>query len=130
MFQGCTSLDHATNCSGHNIYLFGIILYFLVQSPIDLTLLVYYPNKAKTIDITFWRTTANFLNVDPQPIIVIKTFNESIFPFAKGLHWNSFLWNNGNIFLMEGNMGLILALTRRFISNNTKMLQEILEQKQ
>ena len=71
-------------------------------------------------DTPFLRTTSNFWNVDPQPILVVKTFIDVIFPYAKALHWYYCFWKNRDILLMEGIMGWILVLTRRFIPNNTK----------
>ena len=119
-FKVVQVLSHGTHCSGHNIYSFGNIIDWLFYSPSGLSLLVYYPDEATSIDIPFWRTAGKALNVDSQPIIVVKTFNDLIFPFSKGLYLNSCFLNNGNNFLVEGMMGWILALTRRFIPNNAK----------
>ena len=91
----------------------------LVQSTNGLILLIYYPNEATAIEKTFWRTVANFWNVDPQLILVVKSFNDFILPFSKGLHWNYCFWRNANSFMTEGMMVWILVITRRFIPNNT-----------
>ena len=58
----------------------------LVQSTNGPTLLVNYLNEEITIDIHFRRTAANFSNLDPQPIPFVKTSNDFILPFEKGLH--------------------------------------------
>ena len=78
--------SHATHCSGHNIYAFGIILDCLLQYPNGLALLNNYPNEVMTIDIYFWITRANFLNVNHQPVIFVKTSNNFILSFAKVLY--------------------------------------------
>ena len=112
-------MSHVTHCSGHNIYAFGIIIIFLVQSPNFLVLLANYPNKETATGVPFWRTVANFWNVDFQPIIFVKTSNEFILTFAKGLCWNLCFFKRGNYLLIEYMMGLILVLTKRFIPNDT-----------
>ena len=113
-------LSYATYCSGHNIYAFGIILDCLLQYPNGLALLNNYPNEVMTIDIYFWITRANFLNVNHQPVIFVKTSNNFILSFAKVLYWIFCFCKNRNSFLVEGMMGWMLVLTRRFILNNTK----------
>ena len=91
-------LSHANHFSVHTTYAFRSLLYCLVQYPYVLTLLVNYPNRPKTININSWRTIANFSNSYPKPILVVKTPNDFIFPFVKGLHWNLFFCKNGNNF--------------------------------
>ena len=115
-------LYHGTHFSGHNVYAFVTILGCLVQSTNDVTLLVCCPNKETSINVLFWRAAVEFWNVGPKPIIVVKTFNKFTLPFTKGLHWNHCLWYHRNDFLMEGIMGWILLLFRRFITNNTNEL--------
>ena len=119
-FQDVQLFSHAAHFSGHNIYAFGSILYCLVQSPNGLAYLVNCPNEATTIDIPFWRTMANFCNMDPQPILWFKTSNDFILPFLKGLHWIFCFFKNGINFVLEGGVVGILVLTRRFIPNNSK----------
>ena len=91
-FKVVQVLSHTTHCSGYNIYDFGRIMDWLVQSPNGLTLISYYPNKATTIYVTFWRTAANFLNLYPQPILVVKTCIDFIMSFAKGLNCCCWFW--------------------------------------
>ena len=112
-------LYHVTHFSGHTMYAFDIIVNCWVKYHNDLTLFVNYPNGATTIDITFWITVANFWNVNIQRI-VFKTSNDFFLPFLKGLYWWFCSCKNVNTLLMEGIMGWILVLTRRFIPHNTK----------
>ena len=120
LFKVIQVLSHGTHLSGHNLYAFGIILGCLVQYTNVPTFLSYYPKEETDINVPFWRTAAKFSNVEPQPIIFIKTFNDLIFIFLKGCHWNSCVWSNEDNFLMEGMMVWIILIIRRFITNNTK----------
>ena len=115
-------LCHTTHCSRHNIYVFGIILDSFVQSPNRLTLLINYPNKGTTIDIPFCRTLTKFCNINSQPFFFVKTCNDFILPFVKGLNWNFCVCKNGNYYVMELMMVWILILTWRFIPNNFEKL--------
>ena len=111
-------LCHATHCSIHNTYVFGIIHYHFVQYPNRLTLLGNYPKNITTFNIPFGTTLTNFRNVNSQQIIFVKTRNPFILPFMKCLYWNFCVWKNGNWFVMEVMMGWILIPTWRFIPNN------------
>ena len=111
-------LSHATDCIGHNIYAFGIIMYCLVPFPNRLNFLVNSSNDTTSIGIPFCRTLARFWNVNRQSIFLVKTCNDFILSFAKGLHWNLCFCKNGNNFVVEGIMGWILVVTRQFIPNN------------
>ena len=113
-------LYHATHCSGHNIYVFGSILDCFVQFFNLLALLVNYPNNARTVNIPFCRNLTNFCLVNRQPIYFVKTCNDFILPFVKGLNWNICVCKNGNYYVIEGMMGWILLLTWRFILDNSK----------
>ena len=88
--------------------------------PNGLMLLVYYPNKETAIDVPFWRILANFLNVDPKPILVVKTSNDFIFLFAKFLQWSYFSerkeiifwwkgWWVGSLYLPDGSLPIIAS---------------------
>ena len=103
-------LSHATHCSRHTIYVLGSIPDCFVQSPNCLTLLVNYPNNGTTIDIIFCRTLTNFCNVNLQPIVFVKTCNDFILPFVKGLNLNFFFCKNVNCYVMEVMMGWIVIL--------------------
>ena len=74
---------HTTHCSVNNIYAFGSILDFLVHFTNVLTLLVKYHNYATIINVPFWRTVANFWNVDRQPITFVKTPMTSFWYFRR-----------------------------------------------
>ena len=104
-------LRHATHCSRHNIYVFGSILDRFLQYPNRLTLFVNYPNNKTTIDVPFGRTLTNFCNVNSQPICLIKTCYEFIFPFVKGLNQNLCICKKRNYYVTEVMMGWILLLT-------------------
>ena len=113
-------LSHGTHCSQHDLYESESIMDCLVKSTNGLTFFVYYPNQAMATNVYFWRPEANFWNIDLWTIIIVKTLNDFIFPLAKGYHRHSWVWKNGNIFLIEGIMGWILVLTIWFIPKNSK----------
>ena len=52
--------------------------------------------------------------------VLLKSFNDFIFPFAKVIHWNLCFCKNGDTFVNKRMMGWILVLTRRFIPNHSK----------
>ena len=79
-------LCHTTGCSTHNIDVFVSILDHFVQYPNRLTFLVKFPNNRTTIDTSFCRKLTNFWNVNSQPIFFVKTCNDVILPFVKGLN--------------------------------------------
>ena len=120
-------LSRAIHCSGRNIYDFGSILVCLVQSTNHLTLIVNYPNDATTIDIHFCRTLANFLNINRQPFFFVKTSNDFILTFSKGINWNLCFCKNGNNFVMEGIMGWIPDVPFPIIPINTSWDIRIVE---
>ena len=50
----------------------------------------------------------------------VKTCNDFILLFVKGLNWKFCVYKNGNYSVVEGMMGCILILTWRFIPNHFK----------
>ena len=111
-------LSHVAHCSWHHIYAFVRIMDCLIHSPNGPPLLIYYPNEATAINIPFWRTEANFWNVESQPILVIKIFNDFILPSAKDHHWNYCVWKKRNNFMIEVIMGWFFVLNKKLITNN------------
>ena len=109
-----------THFSLHYLDLFGSTLKSMDESLNIAYLIVYYTYDTTDINISLGRSTSNFINIDSQPIVLVKTTNHPLLPFLKGLIRKVFFLEGQKYFLVKGIMTRILVLTRWFIYNDTK----------
>ena len=120
LFPQWASFSHHTHFCWSYLDFLGITLHSMAEYPKSISLLVYYNYYTMAINIPLGRSTAKFINIDSQPIFIIKTINHLLLPFIKGFIRNFYFKKYGKDFLVKGKMTRILVLTRLFVSDDTK----------
>ena len=84
LFPQWASFSHHTHFCWSYLDFLGITLHSMAEYPKSISLLVYYNYYTMAINIPLGRSTAKFINIDSQPIFIIKTINHLLLPFIKG----------------------------------------------
>ena len=82
-FKIVNVFSHPTYCSWCYLYFFGGTLKSLAEPPNSVSLVVYNTYATTAINIPLGRSTANFINIDYQPIVLLKTSITPFFHFSK-----------------------------------------------